>query len=95
MPNGGLAPNQDEREFQAPEGGYQPAIEFTMPAEGIDGRWQDRLDERYFVKLANGHYARMSIQVTAGSNHFAVVESYYNPGGSRNLEYDPRREVEE
>ena len=31
------------------------------------------------MKLGNGNYARMRFQLVAGGNHFAVVESYYNP----------------
>lgn len=89
VPGGGLMANEDQFQFQAPESGYAPAIEYDMPASGIDGKWRDRLEQTYFVKLGNGNYARMRFQMIAGGNHFAVVESYYNPSGSRNLEYDP------
>lgn len=89
VPDGGLVAYEDQFQFQAPESGYAPAIEYDMPASGIDGKWRDRLEQTYFVKLGNGNYARMRFQMIAGGNHFAVVESYYNPTGSRNLEYDP------
>jgi hypothetical protein len=93
VPGGGLVANEDQFQFQAPESGYAPAIEYDMPASGIDGKWRDRLEQTYFVKLGNGNYARMRFQMIAGGNHFAVVESYYNPSGSRNLEYDPNMTV--
>ncbi len=89
VPGGGLLAYKDQYQFEAPEGGYVSSVEFEMPAGGIDGKWRDRLDQAYFVKLSNGNYARMRFQMIAGGAHFAVVESYYNPSGSRNLEYDP------
>lgn len=94
VPGGGLVAYEDRYQFEAPEGGYVPSVEFEMPAGGIDGKWRDRFEQTYFVKLSNGNYARMRFQMIAGGNHFAVVESYYNPSGSRNLEYDPNIAVQ-
>jgi hypothetical protein len=64
------------------------AIEFEMPFAGIDGKWRNRSEQTYFVKLESGGYVRMRFQMIADGGHFAVVESYYNSSGSRNLEYD-------
>lgn len=91
VPGGGLVAYEDAYQFEAPAEGYAPSVEFAMPAGGVDGKWRDRFDETFFVKLANGNYARMRFQMIAGGSHFAVVESYYNPSGSRNLEYDPSK----
>lgn len=91
VPGGGLVAYEDQYQFEAPEGGYVPSVEFEMPASGIDGKWRDRFEESYFVQLPNGNYARMRFQMIAGGAHFAVVESYYNPSGSRNLEYDAEK----
>ena len=92
VPGGGLVAYGDAYQFEAPEGGYAQFVEFAMPATGVDGKWRDRFEETFFIKLANGNYARMRFQMIAGGNHFAVVESYYNPTpGSRNLEYDPNK----
>lgn len=93
VPGGGLVAYEDAYQFEAPQDGYAPSVEFAMPVGGIDGKWRDRFEETYFVKLANGNYARMRFQMIAGGAHFAVVESYYNPSGSRNLEYDPAKTV--
>lgn len=93
VPGGGLVAYKDGYQFEAPENGYAPAIEFEMPVAGVDGKWRDRFEQTYFVKLGNGNYARMRFQMFAGGNHFAVVESYYNPSGSRNLEYDPANAI--
>lgn len=94
VPSGGLVNYQDQYQFQAPESGYAPEIEFAMPAGGVNGKWRDRFEQTYFVKLGNGNYARMRFQMIAGGGHFAVVESYYNPqAGSRNLEFDPNKAI--
>ncbi|MFZ4777554.1 MAG: hypothetical protein ACOYM3_19465 [Terrimicrobiaceae bacterium] len=94
VPEGGLVAYEDAYRFEAPAEGYAPSVEFAMPASGIDGKWRDRFEETFFVKLANGNYARMRFQMIAGGNHFAVVESYFNPTpGSRNLEFDPAKIV--
>ena len=94
VPGGGLVAYDDQYQFNAPENGYVPTIDFDMPASGIDGKWRDRFEQTYFVKLTSGNYARMRFQMIAGGNHFAVVESYYNPTpGSRNLEFDPAKAV--
>lgn len=94
VPGGGLVAYEDAYQFEAPQEGYAPSVEFAMPAGGINGKWRDRFAETYFVKLGNGNFARMRFQMIAGGNHFAVVESYYNPKpGSRNLEFDPKQQV--
>lgn len=90
---GGLVPYKDEYQFTAPEKGYAPFAEFEMPEEGKDGKWRDRFEQLYFLKLANGHYARAHFRIIATGGHFAVVQSYYNPSGSRNLEYDPSKTI--
>lgn len=66
----------------------QKAIEFEMPFAGIDGKWRDLFEQTYFVKLESGGYVRMRFQMIGSGGYVAVVESYYNPSGSRNLEYD-------
>lgn len=94
VPGGGLVAYEDAYQFEAPAEGYESSVEFAMPAAGIDGKWRDRFEETFFVKLANGNFARMRFQMIAGGNHFAVVESYYNPTpGNRNLEFDPAKVV--
>jgi len=94
VPGGGLAAYEDAYQFEAPEEGYARSVEFLMPESGINGKWRSDFEGTFFVKLASGNYARMRFQMIAGGNHFAVVESYYNPTpGSRNLEFDPAKVV--
>lgn len=93
VPGGGLTERSDvEFEFEAPVEGYQPVKEFRMPRNA--GRWKDSFEENYFVKLANGSYARMRFRLTTGGDHFASLTSYLNPTpGSRNLEYDSNKRI--
>jgi hypothetical protein len=93
VPGGGLIPYNDEYRFTAPEKGYAPSADFEMPEAGRDGKWRDRFEQLYFLKFANGRYARIRLQMIADGGHFAVVESYYNPSGSRNLEYNPSKTI--
>ncbi len=89
VPGGGIAAYDNGYQFSAPDSGYVESIEFEMPEGGVGGGWRDRFEGTYFVLLGNGHYARMRFEMIAGGAHFAVVESYYNPSGSRNLRFDP------
>jgi hypothetical protein len=87
---GGLQPRTGgEFDFTAPENGYQPSDEISMPAS--DPKWRDSQNREYFLKLANGEYARISFMMGVGGDHFFSITSYLNPQpGHRNLEYDPK-----
>ena len=88
VPGGGLQSRADQFDFEAPESGYQPTDEITMPANA--DRWRDQARRSYFVRLGNGDYARIDFQMIAGGDHFFIITSYLNPiPGHRNLEYDP------
>jgi hypothetical protein len=78
-------------DFEAPISGYQSIVEFSMSKDAE--RWKNDFEAEYFVKLANGHYARMEFRITTGGDHFASIDVYYNPSGSRNLEYDPKKRL--
>ena len=92
VPGGGLMKRDGEFDFEAPAGGYQPHDDITPPVE----RWSAIAEQQYFVKMANGHFARVNLQIRTGGEHFVVIESYFNPmSGSRNLEYDPSKQAGE
>ena len=92
VPGGGLVERKGQFDFEAPESGYQPAIEVKMPASGE--QWSKRPKKEYFAKLADGRYARFSIRFYAGNRNFVVFESYLNPkAGSRNLEFDSKEAI--
>ena len=91
IPDGGLTLSDKEFDFVAPETGYVTSTEITMPADRPD--WKNDVDLRFFFRLHDGRYGRMTFSMIAGGDHFCLVESFLNPSGSRNLESDTERNV--
>lgn len=55
-------------------------------------RWRDGTERDFFVRLAGGRFARVSLGVITGGDHFIVFESWVNPKpGDRNLEFNPKQ----
>lgn len=87
-PGGGLVETKDDFSFLAPIEGYKPVVEVNMDPNS--SRWRKDFEDQYFVKLKDGHFARVNLRITTGGRHFFSFTSYLNPiSGSRNLEYDP------
>ena len=84
IPGGGAVTNNEEFTFEAPEEGYVPSLEIAMPADRPD--WQDDVDLKFYYRLADGRYGRMTFSMIAGGQHFCMIDSVLNPSGSRNLE---------
>ncbi|HZR16291.1 MAG TPA: carboxypeptidase-like regulatory domain-containing protein [Verrucomicrobiae bacterium] len=93
VPRGGILPYTNEFPFQAPNEGFGDSDEINMPAS-LENGWGRNAKRSYFLKLANGNYARMTFEMIAGGDHFFEVESFVNPSGSRNLEFDPNKAIE-
>ena len=92
VPNGGLTERKEEFAFEAPANGYRPSDEISMPQ--TEERWSPQVSREYFVKLADGRYARIRFEMVAGGDNFFTINSYLNPKpGSRNLECDPTEPV--
>jgi hypothetical protein len=92
VPGGGMALRSDtERDFTAPESGYEPITEIAAPQASI--RWQADHEADYWVRLHDQTFARMRLRLTTAGDHFASIESYLNPSGSRNLEYDEEKVI--
>lgn len=93
VPNGGLIERKEQFNFEAPPDGYQSTVEVNIAAVGRN-RFSGGQRE-YFAKIADGRYARLSIQFYPSKNrNFVVIESFINPtAGSRNLEFDPGKVV--
>jgi hypothetical protein len=87
--NGGLLQSTNEFDLQAPLDGYKSSDVIEMPTT-LEDDWSNHTSRRYFLKLANGNYARITFEMVAGGDHFFQIESFLNPSGSRNLEYDPK-----
>ena len=93
VPGGGLVGRNPEFDFEAPEDGYRLAEEITVRTDDPRQRWSPEEDREYFLKLGGGKYARVQLSVHVGSNPMVILESYLNPSGSRNLEYDPKKKI--
>jgi hypothetical protein len=80
---------------EAPAAGYQPQISQELHA--ADQEWRDVVPKTLFVKSRNGNqFARASVEIRANYQGAAVFSVHYfvNPSpGSRNLEYDPSKQV--
>lgn len=92
VPNGGLIERTDQLIFEAPVDGYSPSDEINMPQ--TSERWNPQEAREYFVKLADGRYARIRFEMVAGGDNFVSVNAYLNPKpGDRNLEFDSANAV--
>ena len=86
---------KDDYLNEAPENGYQPQFNFNMtPANPKWRGWNGEV--KFYLKSRNGKvYGHFHIRVNPvyrdGSS--IEIESYINPAGSRNLEFDPAKEV--
>ena len=84
VPGGGVVTNNDEFAFLAPENGYVLTNEIAMPADRTN--WTSDVDLKFYYRLADGRYGRMTFSMIAGGQHFCMIDSILNPSGSRNLE---------
>jgi hypothetical protein len=84
IPGGGMAPINEEFAFLAPESGYALTNEIAMPADRTN--WTSDVDLKFYYRLADGRYGRMTLSMIAGGQHFCMIDSVLNPSGSRNLE---------
>jgi hypothetical protein len=84
IPGGGLVPSNEEFTFLAPENGYALTNEIAMPASRTN--WTSDVDLKFYYRLADGRYGRMTFSMIAGGQHFCMIDSLLNPTGSRNLE---------
>jgi hypothetical protein len=84
VPSGGLIEYNDEFPFEAPEGGYQPSVEFDMPTNALN--WKPLVEKSYFIEFGSPRrYGRIQIRLN-GASQKASVSYWVNPRGSRNLE---------
>jgi len=91
VPGGGLIEHNAEFPFEAPEGGYQPSIEFDMPTNAPD--WKRVIEKSYFIEFGSPpRYGRIQIRLNGGSQK-ASVSYWVNPTGSRNLEASSNEQV--
>jgi hypothetical protein len=89
---GGLIVSTNEFEFNAPQDDYVNADEIRMMAS-LNESWFRFERRRYFAKLRNGNYCRLSLEMIAFNDHFFKLDCYVNPTGSSKLEFDPSKEI--
>jgi len=83
---GSIQSTDDEFTYLAPEGGYVPSL--TLGAKAEDPKWAGNVKQEFYIKTADGHYGRLSIDWYAeltSPTHFEW-NCTINPLGSRNLE---------
>lgn len=91
MPNGGLLLSTDEFDFVAPVNGYASSDLVEMKSSPAS-EWQSRMKRQYFVRLPDGTYARLVLDLMS-HNGSLKVQVFSNPSGSRNLEFDPSNAI--
>jgi len=91
-----LSVPDDELMFTAPENGYQPQIRIEQPP-GDHFAAGKKL--RFYLRTSDGKYAAVKIQVNQYNNpqSGSALESiiYFNPSGSRNLQYRDDLQIHE
>ncbi len=85
-------PKQDDYLNEAPATGYQPTFSLGVPA--ADPKWRGYQEQRFYLKSRNGKvygHIRAKVFAVSGDGAAMEIESYMNPGASRNLEFDPAK----
>jgi hypothetical protein len=85
IPTGGFVEYHDEEfPFEAPEGGYQPAIKYDFQKGQTN--WATDISKDFYFRFGNPPvFGRLHLETTIGNS--AVRLTYaINPDGSRNLE---------
>ena len=90
--NGGLVaiPTNAIYPYEAPAEGYQPSLTLDFPTNMAG--WTDQFKKSFYFKSENGKtYGRMTIEMNNRGR--LALEIYANPNGSRNLEFDPQKQI--
>ncbi len=92
VPDGGITSANEEFAFSAPESGYAPSLEINMP-KNLGKDWKSSVEQQaYLVFGKPPRYARMNFRMSGIGENF-YMDYWLNPSGSRNLEYDPQKEI--
>jgi hypothetical protein len=58
--------------------------------------WRNQIEKTFYLKSRDGQvYGHFHVTIIPDYNDTSIfkIESYINPGESRNLEYDPSKEI--
>ena len=93
--NGGFQAITNMYPNEAPADGYQSSLIFHY--ESGSSNWTSKINPQLYFKGKNGQvYGRMTLNVMADFQPPPTLfdaEIYANPNGSRNLEFDPNKEI--
>ena len=94
--NGGLMEYTNQLyPYEAPGKGYQKTITLNYTTNMVG--WQSWAKRDFYFNAKDGQdYGRMTIEVHAGAQTpkaYFAAKIYINPAGSRNLEFDPSKEI--
>jgi hypothetical protein len=84
---GGLLLSTNEFDFTAPETGYTNVVRFEMLREKPEG-WFNRVHANLFFKTAKTNYGRLDFTMIASGDHYCMIDSFLNPAGSSNVEFN-------
>jgi hypothetical protein len=89
----GFIESTNPQDFIAPNGGYRGQVNLGMHAS--EPNWRSQIQKQYFVRLGNGHYARIDGEFGLSNSRVPsfVLTWVLNPSGSRNLEFDPNKQI--
>jgi hypothetical protein len=95
--NGGLLGYTNQPyPYEAPMEGYQKVFTMSFPSNMIG--WQSWFKHDYYFNAEKGGiYGRMTVEVHAGAptpEAYFRIDTYANPAGSRNLEFDPQKQIQ-
>jgi hypothetical protein len=94
--NGGFQEITNIYPNEAPLEGYQPTLTWSFPTNAV--AWQSNFKHNYYFKSQGGQvYGRITLEVWAGGMTELApfnADIYANPGGSRNLEFDPKKQIQ-
>jgi len=95
IPNGGFQEITNLYPNEAPVEGYQSTMTLDFSTNMVG--WQPDFNHAYYFKSKDGQvYGRMAINIMANFQPpptLFAVEIYANPAGSRNLEFDPKKQI--
>lgn len=94
VPGGGLIEMDDPYPYEAPESGYHETVVIATGAN--PQHYIDAAKKSYYYKSAEGKYGRLTIDLQADFQPpptFLGISIYLNPSGSRNLEFDSKKQI--
>lgn len=94
MTNGGLQTESSPYPYWAPESGYQSAFVTGMSSNNV--AWNRELKQNFYIKDGQGKYGRLLIDLFTDAvrpDTGIKIQTWFNPSGSRNLEFDPAKQI--